>query len=235
MNRPRGLLFDFGGTLVEEVAYDPHAGTTALLAAAAHVPPGVTLDAAVARARRVSAVVSARREEFQMEAPWPAVTRLIHDFLGVRFAAPLSELELTFWDASVTMRPMTGARDALAAIADAGIPMAVLSNSSFGAATIRHELARHRLADHLAFVMVSADYVVRKPNLLLFEIAAVRLGVPRDDIWFVGDRLDTDIAGAKAAGLRAVWLRPPGAAPSDNADATVLDWAELLALIQAAT
>jgi len=231
MKRPKGILFDFGGTLVEEVAYDPHAGTAALLAAAAYVPPGVSLDVAAARARRVSAVVSARREEFQIEAPWTSVTRLIHDFLGVQFAAPMSELEVAFWDASVTMRPMPGAREALAAIADVGIPMAVLSNSSYGAATIRHELAKYGLADHLAFVMVSADYVVRKPNPLLFETAAVRLGVAHEDVWFVGDRLDTDVAGAKAAGLRAVWLRPSSAAPSNDADATVADWAELLALI----
>ena len=234
MKRPRGILFDFGGTLIEEVGYDPHTGTAALLATAAHVPPAVTLDVAVARARRVSGVVSARREEFQIEAPWTAVTRLIHDSLGVQFAVPLSELERTFWDASVTMRPMRGAREALAAIAEAGIPMGVVSNSSFAAATIRHELAKYGLADHLAFVMVSADYVVRKPNPLLFEAAAVRLGVAHTDVWFVGDRLDTDVAGAKAAGLRTVWLRPSGAGPSSAPDATVADWAELLALFHSA-
>ena len=229
------MLFDFGGTLVEEVAYDPHAGTTALLAKATHVPPGVTLDVAVARARRVSAAVAKRRDEFQIETPWPAVTRLIHDFLGVRFDASWSELELAFWDASVTMRPMPGARDALAVMARAGIPMAVLSNSSFAAATVERELTKYGLADHLAFVMVSADYSVRKPNPLLFETAAGRLGVPRDEIWFVGDRLDTDIAGAKAAGLRTVWLRPAAAAHSNEPDATVENWAELLSLFQEAT
>ena len=229
------MLFDFGGTLVEEVAYDPHAGTAALLAAAAHVPPGVTLDDAVARARRVSAAVSARRDAFQIEIPWLAVTRLIHDFLGVRFVAPFAELELAFWDASVTMRPMPGAREVLSAIATTGIPMAVLSNSSFGSATIRRELAKHGLADHLAFVMVSAEYVVRKPNPLLFDTAVVRLGIPPEEVWFVGDRLDTDVAGAKAAGLRTVWLRPTGAGGSDDPDATVANWAELLALYRAST
>ena len=235
MQRPAGVLFDFGGTLVEEVAYEPHAGTAALLANAAHVPPGVTLDAAVARARRVSAAVNKRRDEFQIETPWPAVTRLIHDFLGVRFEVPWPELELAFWDASVTMRPMPGARDALAAMAESGIPMAVLSNSSFAAATVQRELAKHGLADHLAFVMVSADYSVRKPNPLLFETAAAKLSVLREAIWFVGDRLDTDVAGATAAGMRTVWLRPAGAADSNEPDATVGSWAELLGLLQEAT
>jgi len=59
-------------------------------------------------------------------------------------------------------------------------------------------------------------------------------GVAPGDIWFVGDRLDTDIAGARAAGMRAVWLRPPDTAPSDVPDLTVRDWTELRRYFEAA-
>ena len=227
--RPRGLLLDYGGTLVEEVAYDPHAGGAALLALAAFVPPGVTLADVTARARHVTRLVSARRDEFNIETPWPSLTRLIYDYLGVRFDAPMAELELAYWKASVTPRPMPGARDALERLHLAGVRMAVLSNSSFGTDVITYELARHGLTDHLEFVMVSADYVVRKPSPLGVEVAAVRLGVPAEDVWFVGDRLDTDIAAARAAGTTAVWLRPAGERDSTAPDVTVGDWAELVA------
>lgn len=47
--------------------------------------------------------------------------------------------------------------------------------------------------------MVSAEYAVRKPNMFLFETAATRLGIAPEDIWFVRDRLDTDVIGAKTA------------------------------------
>jgi hypothetical protein len=113
---------------------------------------------------------------------------------------PYPELERGFWDVSVTTHPIPGAREALEAVAHAGVPMAVLSNASFSADVIRHDLARHGLTDHLAFVMVTADYVVRKPNALVLEVAAARLGVKPHDVWVVGDRLDTDIAGANAVG-----------------------------------
>ena len=102
----------------------------------------------------------------------------------------------------------------------------MLSNASFSADVIRHDLAKHGLADHLAFVMVTADYVVRKPSALLLEVAAARLGAAAADVWVVGDRLDTDVAGARAAGMRAIWLRPPNAAPSTLPDLTVRDWSE---------
>lgn len=73
---------------------------------------------------------------------------------------------------------------------------------------IRDELARHGLADAIAFVLVSADYAVRRPQALLFEVAAARLRVAPQDIWFVGDHLDTDIIGANGADMTSVWLRP---------------------------
>jgi putative hydrolase of the HAD superfamily len=227
--RPKGLLLDYGGTLVEEVAYDPHAGGAALLERASFIPPGITLADVIARARRVTGLVSSRRDELDIETPWPALTRLIYDYLGVRFDAPMAELELAYWKASVTTRPMPGARDALGRLHAAGVRLAVLSNSSFGADVIRFELARHGLADHLAFVMVSADYVVRKPVPLGVEVAAVRLGVATEDVWFVGDRLDTDVAAANAAGATSVWLRPTGHRESPDPDLTVRDWADLVA------
>jgi putative hydrolase of the HAD superfamily len=229
---PRGILLDYGGTLVEEVDYDPVAGNIALLALATP-PPGLTLERVMERVTRVTAEVAARRDTFGIETPWPALTRLIYDHFGMRFDRSMDELELAFWDASVTTRGMPGAKAALDVFHAANIPLAVLSNSSFGARTIRHEIAKHGLADHLAFVMVTADYVVRKPNPLLFDVAATRFGVPAGDIWFVGDRLDTDVVGAKAAGMTAVWLRPADAPLSDEPDLTVRDWAELVRCLEA--
>jgi HAD superfamily hydrolase (TIGR01509 family) len=221
------VLLDYGGTLVEELGFDARAGNAWLLAHAAYVAPGVTLDVVMARAQRISTEVSERRDELGVEAPWPSLTRLVHDYFGTRFDLPMAELELGFWDASMTTRAMPGARDTLAAICAVGVPMAVVSNASFSAAVIHHELAKHGLADDLAFVMVSSDYVVRKPNPLLFDAAATRLGVAPGEIWFVGDRLDTDVDGAQAAGMVAVWLRPPNVAHSAVADLTVDSWTEL--------
>ena len=219
--RPRGVLLDYGGTLLEEAGYDLRAGIAAMLARASYLAPGATLDAVTERARRVSRELAGRRDEFRIETPWPSMMRLIHDYFGTRFSDSLDELEIAFWDASVVTTPIPGARAALDALHAAGVPMAVLSNSSFGARVIHRDIAKHGLADHLRFVMVTADYVVRKPNPLLFETAAARLGVEPGDVWFVGDRLDTDVAGARAAGLVPVWLRPPNATAPGTPDVTV--------------
>jgi HAD superfamily hydrolase (TIGR01662 family) len=192
-------------------------------------PPHVTIDQVVERAARVAREVTSRRDEVHIETPWPTLTRLIHDFLGIRFDMPMADLELGFWNASVQTQAMPGAREALEQFHKWGLRLAVVSNTGFGEPVIRHELARYGLTDHLAFVLVSSDYSVRKPNVLLYETAAARLNVEAEDIWFVGDRLDTDVAGAKAAGMTAVWFNPQGRAnPSSDVDLTVSGWADLV-------
>lgn len=227
-NPPRGFLFDYGGTLVEEVSADLPAGTERMLALAARRPPAARLDAVLERADRVTREISAQRDRFQIETPWIALNRLIHDFFGTQFTEPPSSLELAFWDAAVVTRPMPGALEALQTFRRLGVPMGVVSNSAFGQHVIRHELAKHGLAEHLKFIVVSAEYAVRKPNPLLFETAAALLGLDSSNVWFVGDSFDHDIVGARAAGMTSVWYTPNASAQRDGADVVVRSWEALV-------
>jgi phosphoglycolate/pyridoxal phosphate phosphatase family enzyme len=47
----------------------------------------------------------------------------------------------------------------------------------------------------------AAERVVGKPSPVAFEVALDLLGLPANRVLMIGDRLDTDIAGAQAAGL----------------------------------
>src|SRR5262245_47753683 len=151
---PRGLLLDYGGTLVDEVGVDSRAGNEWLLSRASYRPGHVGLEDVLARAARVTREVAGRRDQIHIETPWSTLTRLIHEPLGVRFEAPMEELEMGFWKASVRTRPMPGARQALEQCHRWGLPIGVVSNTMFGEPVIRYELGKHGLADHLAFVMV---------------------------------------------------------------------------------
>ncbi|MGH7616911.1 MAG: HAD family hydrolase [Gemmatimonadaceae bacterium] len=222
--RPRAMLIDYGGTLVEELGYEPRGGVELLLSRAIVRPPGATLDAVLQRVNRVTREVAARRVQTHVETPWPALSRLIYDYFGVEFDEPLSALELDFWKATVTSRPMAGAAAALDVFHQHDIPIGVVSNSSFGPDVIRYELDRHGVGEHVSFVMVSAEYAVRKPNRLLFEIAASRIDADPSDIWFIGDAIEADVAGAQAAGMKSVWLRPAGDTAAGTADLVAADW-----------
>jgi phospholysine phosphohistidine inorganic pyrophosphate phosphatase len=49
--------------------------------------------------------------------------------------------------------------------------------------------------------------VLGKPAVEFFQAAAERLGVPNREILMVGDDIETDIAGAQSAGMRAALVR----------------------------
>ena len=49
--------------------------------------------------------------------------------------------------------------------------------------------------------------VIGKPEPLLFEMALERLGVPPEQCVMIGDRPDTDIAGAAALGMSTALVR----------------------------
>jgi hypothetical protein len=50
---PQGILLDYGGTLVEEVAFDARAGNEALLKLAAYSPPNLTVEQVSERAQMI--------------------------------------------------------------------------------------------------------------------------------------------------------------------------------------
>jgi glycerol-1-phosphatase len=52
----------------------------------------------------------------------------------------------------------------------------------------------------------AAPYVVGKPQTALFDLARLRLGTGQPDTLVCGDRLDTDIEGANAAGLDSLFV-----------------------------
>lgn len=78
---------------------------------------------------------------------------------------------------------------------------------------------------------------IGKPHALLYQIAMDRLGVSPDQCLMVGDRPDTDIAGAAALGMRTALVRTgrflPGTPLPDNLPLPDWDVENLEHLLQA--
>jgi FMN phosphatase YigB (HAD superfamily) len=95
-------------------------------------------------------------------------------------------------------------------------------------------------ADAVGFagpLLVSAELGASKPSRPAFEAMAAALAVPPSACWYVGDDPRCDVAGALAAGMRAVWLDAEGVAyPPDMPEptATVHSLEQLARLLQGA-
>lgn len=77
---------------------------------------------------------------------------------------------------------------------------------------VRTALRRGGLDGYFDLVVTAKELGAAKPAAAFFRAALARLGCAPDEAAMVGDSYDADVAGAKAAGLRAVWYNPAQAA-----------------------
>ncbi|MFJ9472460.1 HAD family hydrolase [Streptomyces caniferus] len=133
------------------------------------------------------------------------------DFARLRAVFSLDEPAAELWQAyvdlmaaSVTCRPTV--LKSLARLRAAAWTIGIATN---GAADIqRAKLTATGISELVDGVAVSGDLEVRKPDRLLFELAAARCGQDlADGGWMIGDNPAGDIGGGHQAGLRTIWLR----------------------------
>jgi FMN phosphatase YigB (HAD superfamily) len=85
-------------------------------------------------------------------------------------------------------------------------PLGIVSNIWSPPDVFEKELSRSGIIDHFSARVWSSDYLSIKPSPILFKRALDIFGVNPARALYVGDNPLRDIAGAKAAGMAAVWI-----------------------------
>jgi putative hydrolase of the HAD superfamily len=95
------------------------------------------------------------------------------------------------------------------------------------------DVRRLGLADYFRVTLCAEELGVGKPDPKPFQEALRRAGIAAEHAVHIGDHPSDDIAGAQAAGLRAIWFNPQGIAwEADNTpDGQIRSLAELPALL----
>ncbi|MGF1460243.1 MAG: HAD-IA family hydrolase [Leptolyngbyaceae cyanobacterium] len=92
------------------------------------------------------------------------------------------------------------------------IELGIISNFDSRIYTVLDALA---LADFFKTVTISTEVGAAKPSVEIFKAALEKHNCHPTEAWHVGDSYTDDYEGAKAAGLRGIWLqRPEGLAVS---------------------
>ena len=98
-----------------------------------------------------------------------------------------------------------GAIDTLRRLRDLGIRTAIICDIGLTpSSALQVLLASHGLLDLIDVQAWSDERGVYKPSGQIFEWTLDALGTPAQRAMHVGDRLRTDVAGARAAGLTSV-------------------------------
>jgi FMN phosphatase YigB (HAD superfamily) len=210
----RGVFFDMGGTLVTYEGQDDPWRAPVLDAIEREFGKRWWAELLYAAdIRRPPADDPYRQETERWLAEWLDARGVVLDSdevacLRRAFARPLpAAFALT-----------TGAVGALEWCKAADLTAAVLTNTlSRGDAEVREDLRRlglDRLVDH---VVTSYSTGWEKPHPAMFERALAEAGIAAAEACMVGDDLKVDVAGAKGAGMRAIWMPAKTAAAREGA------------------
>jgi putative hydrolase of the HAD superfamily len=107
---------------------------------------------------------------------------------------PLSELAYIEPDIVETMSKLKGM----------GLRLGILSNTFVGSEALDHHLKEIGIYDFFEIRVYSCYLPYRKPDKRIFFDTINEMGLLKDEILFVGDRVDTDAAGCMAAEIKCV-------------------------------
>ena len=124
---------------------------------------------------------------------------------------------------SLRFRLFEDVRPALVRLSRGGRRLVVVSNWD---ASLHAVLARLGVAELLDGIITSAEAGERKPAPGIFERALAAAGVDRSRALHVGDSLEEDVVGARAARIEPVLVRRDGSAGPAGV-ATIASLAEL--------
>ncbi len=140
------------------------------------------------RAEVFARALAAQLESYPSEAP---------EFLSGEFSSTRRARQ----------RLLPGAREMVAQLSTA-YKIALLTN---GAPDLQREkIEASGLGEFFNAIAVSGEHGIGKPKPEIFDRLLAELGVTPEEAVMVGNSLERDIAGARNAGIRSIWIRVPG-------------------------
>ena len=234
MNKPKMIMFDYGQTLIREAKFDGVRGTEAVLAYAVRNKYNKSAKEVQAYADKLNKEIGrfdrTKIHLFQHEVPNHMFTRFLYESLGIEIALSAQEIDDVFWNAAAPGTPTDGLSEFLAFLKQNDIGTAVISNISFCAQSVTNRINKCIPNNEFEFILATSDYLFRKPNRHIFDLALEKAELEAGDVWYVGDQYKCDVVGARNAGMFPVWYT--GAIDTKSVTTedvlTVKEWKELI-------
>ena len=200
MERPRMILFDYGGTLMYEQNFDRRKGNAALFRYIKDNPENVTVDEFTDYFSALFDEIRALRGEL-IEIHETYLLRFALEHFGMTLAAPFEHTEAAIFDAITESHMVPHADEMLGYLRENGIRTGVVSNLCWSGGALSRRLCETFPDHRFEFIMTSSEYIFRKPDRHLFDLAVKKAGLLPGQIWYCGNDADCDIIGAHEAGL----------------------------------
>jgi len=213
MNRVAAVLFDFGGTL-------DHDGRDWCARLYEAVRRRGAAEEAPEFEQQVSAAAGAMdgladTRQLTMAATVERLCRLVHQRRGGGAQWDPAEVAREF--VAESLGYLRRNRAVLAELAGQ-YRLGVISNN-WG--NTRGWCEEYGFSAYLEAIIDSAAVGAAKPARAIFAAALTALGLPAEACVYVGDRYESDVLGARAAGLGAIWITGADGRDGPDADAAL--------------
>jgi len=88
------------------------------------------------------------------------------------------------------------------------LPLGIITNGP--SAMQRAKLTALELTHRFRVIVVDTEFGHSKPDIRIFDYAAQKIGLTQEELLFVGNSPEADVAGAVAAGWQCVWMNEDG-------------------------
>jgi len=202
------VLLDMGGVLIPELQrYERALRDGALLSALAEQGIANPEAFVVEHAKRLREAYQALADECRQ----PDLDKVFADC-----SPPVRASLLAAFKREASPPPYPHARAVVAELAR-DYKLGLVSNNAMPGDHHARVLLRAGILQHIGCAAWSANFGRRKPDPAMILHVLGELGVRRERAIFVGDKLRTDVAAARRAGVRSVYIRKRGAPYANSA------------------
>lgn len=226
--QPKGILFDYGGTIDSNGMHWAEVIRRAYEAADVSIPTDSFREAYVHGERTLgkNPIIQPHhtfrdmmRLKINLQCDWLNT----HADFSV---APAKATEIADWCYRYAAGCIETARPVIAALADR-YPLVLVSNF-YG--NIESVLQDFQLEVYFNSIIESALVGIRKPNPAIFSLGVEKLNLKAEKVVVIGDSYDKDIVPATSIGCKTIWLKNIGWEAykgSETADIVISDFTEL--------
>lgn len=207
MKLPKMIIFDFGNTLIYEPEFDGVRGIQAVLEYAISNKHNLSAEEVNDVNNKLFEKIGRDARDNGLEIHNHTFQKLLYEYLEITIRLSDCEIEKIFWDNAAPATIMPDVDKMIDYINARGIRSGVISNISFSGASLKERINQLLPNNKFEYVIASSEYIFRKPNPIMFEIALKKAGLKSSEVWYCGDNVYADINGALSADIFPVWYQ----------------------------
>lgn len=203
--KPKMILFDVGGTLLDDGKCNPVDGFEKLRLSALN--PDVTTAEKLAEFwdEYLNEVAGFRSKSgVTLDVPLSAVIKYATMRAGLVFNVPMAHQEEIFDRYNSSRAVLDGIPELLQALDKLGIRTAVISNNMMSGESLSLALKYWIPSSNFEFCLTSADILFTKPSSDIFNCALSYAALEPSECWYCGDSKIPDVYGSSHYGISPV-------------------------------